>query len=70
MSRMGRGESSLLDISALVNVPEKKKKSRIQNMMEQTATSQQAKNGKYNRILAGLHQVEEEKHFGKTEIEN
>ncbi len=52
-------ESSMLDISAMVAMPEKERKGKAYRVQNNQVQSQAAKNGQFTRILTGLKPVEE-----------
>lgn len=60
-----KNDSSMLDISAMVMMPDKSRKGRVEAITESSARSQAAKKGQYVRMLAGLAPVGEEPDDGK-----
>ena len=60
-----KNDSSMLDISAMVMMPDKSRKGRVERITESSAHSQAAKKGQYVRMLAGLKPVGEEEEDGK-----
>ena len=61
-------DSSMLDLSALISMPDRNRKSKMQEMMEATAQSQKGKTGQFGKMLASLRPPEESKIIDPNDV--